>query len=73
MDFLGIEVIFPGFNVYLDPPSILAPQLRVAGMESTLTIFNKLLYVPGNPWFVRGMKSDCSLEKNYRLQCSDHW
>jgi hypothetical protein len=50
MDFWGIEIIFPGFNLYLDPPSVLAPQLRV---------FNKLLYVPSNPWFVRGMKSDC--------------
>ena len=59
MDFLGIEVIFPGFNLYLDPLSVLAPQLRVTGMESMLTLFNKLLYVPSNPWFVRGMKSDC--------------
>jgi hypothetical protein len=59
MDFLGIEIIFPGFNLYLNPPSVLAPQLRVASVESTLAFFNKLLYVPSNPWFVRGMKFDC--------------
>jgi hypothetical protein len=53
-------VIFPGFNLYLDHPSIF-------GMESTLTLFSKLLYVPSNPWFVRGMKSDCVHWKKFSI------
>jgi hypothetical protein len=69
MDFLEIEIIFPGFNLYLNPPSVLAPQLRVTSVEGTLALFNKLLYVPSNPWFVRGMKSDCVHWKRM-IECS---
>ena len=42
---------------------IFAPQMPVTSMERALALFNKLLYVPSNPWFVCRVKSNCFYRK----------
>ena len=63
LNFLCIKVIFLDFNLQLNRPSILAPQMRVTSMERALALFNKLLYVPSNPWFVCRVESNCFYSK----------
>ena len=60
LNFLRIKVFFSlDFNLQLNDPSVLAPQMRVTSMERALALFNKLLYVSSNPWFVCRVKSNC--------------
>ena len=63
LNFLRIKVIFLDFDLQLNHPSILAPQMRVTSMERALALFNKLLYVSSNPWFVCRVKSNCFYRK----------